>query len=61
MGSTTFVLFGDSTVDLPPEDVYGLHCCWELQSQKDAGAPEKLEAAFGTQMLAAANPGFVRA
>jgi hypothetical protein len=61
VGSTTFVLFGDSTVDLPPEDVYGLHCCWELQSQKDAGAPEKLEAAFGTQMLAAANPGFVRA
>jgi len=25
VGSTTFVLFGDSTVDLPPEDVYGLH------------------------------------
>jgi hypothetical protein len=61
VGSTTFALFGEATADLAPEDVYGLHCCWELQIQKDARAPEKRNAAIGRQMLAEANPGFASA
>jgi hypothetical protein len=58
VGSTTFALFGEATPDLAPEDIYGLHCCWELQMQNDTRAPEKRNAAIGRQMLAEANPGF---
>ena len=58
VGSTTFALFGEANSDLAPEDVYGLHCCWELQIQEDPRAPEKRDAAIGRQMLAEANPGF---
>ncbi|HEY1064665.1 MAG TPA: HEAT repeat domain-containing protein, partial [Pirellulales bacterium] len=39
VGSVTFALFGEATPDLPPEDVYGLHCCWELMINKATGAP----------------------
>jgi len=58
VGSTTFSLTGQVTADLPPEDVYGLHCCWELEIQQDPRAPKKRTAAIGRKMLAAANPGF---
>lgn len=49
VGSTTFALFGESTADLCPEDVYGLHCCWELEME-DRTAEE------GRRMLREANP-----
>ena len=51
VGSTTFALFGEATDDLPPEDVYGLHCCWELQSNQDPRAPEERSAAAGRAIL----------
>jgi hypothetical protein len=35
VGAATFALFGEATADLPPEDIYGLHCCWELGSAQD--------------------------
>lgn len=31
VGSITFALLGETTTDLTPEDVYALHCCWELE------------------------------
>ena len=58
VGSVTFALFGEATVALSPEDVYALHCCWELQTNGDPRAPEQRAAAAGRKMLAEANPGF---
>jgi hypothetical protein len=55
VGSVTFALFGESTLDLPPEDVYGLHCCWELQLHHDPRAPVSRSAAAGRAVLRAAN------
>jgi hypothetical protein len=37
VGSTTFALFGEATADLAPEDVYGLHCCWEHPTGTNCG------------------------
>ncbi|HMG84218.1 MAG TPA: hypothetical protein VK574_00660 [Terracidiphilus sp.] len=31
VGSVTFALFGESTPNLSAEQVYGLHCAWELE------------------------------
>ncbi|MBN1342869.1 MAG: hypothetical protein JXQ73_09335 [Phycisphaerae bacterium] len=58
VGSVTFALFGESTADLSPEDVYGLHCCWELEANRDSRAPEKRSAQEGRRILAERNPGF---
>jgi hypothetical protein len=51
VGSVTFALFGETTGDLSPEDVYGLHCCWELECNGDTRAPEKRTATAGRQLL----------
>jgi len=51
VGSTTFALFGESTADLDPEDVLGLHCCWELQMSGDPRAPEDRTAEAGRRIL----------
>jgi len=58
VGSVTFALFGEATADLPAEDVYGMHCAWELEMEDDSRAPPHRTAAAGRQLLAAANPGF---
>jgi hypothetical protein len=58
VGSVTFALFGEVTAGLPAEDVYALHCCWELQTNGDPRAPEQRTAAAGRKILAEANPGF---
>lgn len=58
VGSVTFALFGEATADLPPEDVYGLHCAWELEMNNDPLAPKKRSALAGRKLLAASNPGF---
>jgi hypothetical protein len=50
-GSTTFSLFPQTKVDLSPEDVYGLHCCWELEIQEDDRAPKKGSAMIGRKIL----------
>jgi hypothetical protein len=51
VGSVTFALFGEATVDLCPEDVYGLHCCWELECNNDKRSPKKRSAAAGRKLL----------
>jgi hypothetical protein len=56
VGSVTFSLVGDVTADMTPEDVYALHCCWELKCQQDARAPDEATIAAGRKVLAAVNP-----
>lgn len=34
VGSITFCLFSMNLVSRLPEDVYGVHCCWELEQQE---------------------------
>ncbi len=51
VGSVTFVLFNTTSADMPPEDIYALHCCWELQQQGDPRAPRELSVAAGRKLL----------
>jgi hypothetical protein len=55
VGPITFSL-STTTPDLSPEDVYGLHCSWELRR----GAREMPSAADGRNLIAGLNPGFPR-
>jgi hypothetical protein len=58
VGSDTFALDMTSAA-LAPEDVYGLHCCFEMRG--DPRVPEKAEewsAGIGRKLIAAINPGF---
>jgi len=34
VGSVTFALFGETTADLKPEEVYALHCCWSWKTME---------------------------
>ncbi len=59
VGSITFALFGETNADLPPEDVYSLHCCWELEVERDPRAPQQRSVAAGRELLRnAGNEGF---
>jgi hypothetical protein len=61
VGSVTWAMFGSNTTDLSPEDVYGLHCAWELIQKKDPAAPPEADVSAGRAILARRNPGFGRA
>lgn len=50
-GSVTFALFGETTAELTPEDAYALHCCWELEMNRDPRAPKKRTPADGRKIL----------
>jgi hypothetical protein len=58
VGSITFALFDEATPDMLPEDVYGLHCCWELEMNDDPRAPEERTAEAGRALLGLHNDGF---
>ncbi len=60
VGSVTFALFGEATADLSVEEVYGLHCAWELEMNEDPRAPEKRTPDAGVRILAEHNVGFTR-
>ncbi|AKJ06676.1 hypothetical protein ATI61_105344 [Archangium gephyra] len=51
VGSVTFALFGEATADLPPEDIYALHCVWELQQEGDERAPKERTIQAGRKLL----------
>jgi hypothetical protein len=51
VGSVTFALFGTATADMCPEDVYGVHCCWELEMKRDPRAPKKRSPKAGRKLL----------
>jgi hypothetical protein len=58
VGSITFAFFSETNKSLSPEDVYALHCCWELDLHKDPRAPKKRTAAAGRKILSKYNSGF---
>ena len=58
VGSVTFALFGESTADKTAEEVYGLHCAWELEMNEDRRAPAERTTRAGMAILAKHNPGF---
>jgi hypothetical protein len=60
VGSITFALFFVTSADMTPEEIYALHCCWEMQIQEHPGVPKEIFAAYGRKMLAKANHGFGR-
>ena len=51
VGSITFALFGDTTIELSAEDAYALHCCWELQQLGDKRAPVERSIEAGRKLL----------
>lgn len=51
VGSVTFALFGEATAGMPPEDIYALHCVWELQQEGDKRAPKERTAEAGRKLL----------
>lgn len=57
VGSVTFSLFGESTPDMTPEQLYGLHCAWELEIRGDPRAPEERTAESGQKILDEYNDG----
>jgi hypothetical protein len=59
VGSITFSLFGETTSEMTPEELYALHCCWELEATGDPRAPEERTVRAGLLMLAAQNSEFV--
>lgn len=50
-GSIPMTLVGETDPAMSPEDVYGLHCCWELQVTEDPRAPERRTAKAGRELL----------
>lgn len=57
-GSVTWAMFGQSTRDLAIEDVYGLHCAWELMQAESCEAPKEMDAAAGRKIIQQYNPTF---
>jgi hypothetical protein len=57
VGSITFALSDEATADMPPEDLYALYCCWELQVRKDPRAPEERTVQAGRALLQKHNGG----
>lgn len=57
VGSVTFAIFSEPTDELSPEDVYALHCCWELEAGGDPRAPERPSPEEGRRLLTRYNPG----
>ncbi len=51
VGSETGVLFDETTPAHSPEEIYALHCCWELQQQGDDRAPEALDIQAGLKLM----------
>lgn len=53
-GSIPHVLFGETSEDMSPLDIYALHCCWELEEKNDPRAPAERSVAAGRAILASA-------
>ena len=51
VGSETFSLFGETTADLAPLEVYTLHCCRELKWNDDPRAPSEDSVEAGMLIL----------
>ena len=53
-GSITFSLIDEVSADMPAEDIYALHCCWELEANDDPRAPAESSIEAGRAMIDAA-------
>ncbi|MBS0204594.1 MAG: hypothetical protein JSS49_16950 [Planctomycetes bacterium] len=53
-GSITFSLIDEVSPSMPPEDIYALHCCWELEANEDPRAPVERSIEAGRALIAAA-------
>ncbi len=58
VGSMTYSLIGESNPSMPIEDIYGLHCCWELEQLGDPLAPRNRNAKTGRNLLRRQNDRF---
>jgi hypothetical protein len=59
VGSIAFSLIGETNPEMLPEDIYALHCCWELEHCRDPNAPAERSIEVGRKLLAEHQPGFV--
>lgn len=51
VGSMTWSFFDDTKPSMKPEDIYGHHCCIELEYQDDPRAPKKRSAKAGWALI----------
>jgi hypothetical protein len=58
VGSITFSLLGETHHEMSPEDIYALHCCWELEYRSDSLAPQVRDIQAGRALLAQHQSGF---
>ncbi|MFT3879407.1 MAG: hypothetical protein QM703_07085 [Gemmatales bacterium] len=58
VGSITFSLIGETHPGMSPEDIYALHCCWELEYQGAQLAPPARDIQSGRRLLAQHQQGF---
>jgi hypothetical protein len=58
VGTITFSLMGETHPNMSAEDIYALHCCWELDYRSDELAPAARDVAAGRKLLAQHQLGF---
>ncbi|HMO36345.1 MAG TPA: hypothetical protein PKA06_09900, partial [Gemmatales bacterium] len=58
VGSITFSLLGKTHPSLAAEDIYALHCCWELEYRGDLRSPQMRDIQAGRRLLAEHQSGF---
>jgi hypothetical protein len=56
VGSITHSLIGETNASMDLVDVYGLHCCWELEALNDPLAPRNRTLKTGRNLLRKHNP-----
>jgi hypothetical protein len=59
VGSITFSLIGETCPEMLAEDIYALHCCWELEYRHDPHAPPERSIEVGRRLLSQHQPGFI--
>lgn len=50
-GSITFSLIDEVSPSMPAEDIYALHCCWELEAIEDPRAPAERTIEAGRALI----------
>jgi hypothetical protein len=58
VGGLTHSLIGETNSAMELADIYGLHCCWELEEMHDPLAPRQRTAKLGRNLLRKNNPDF---
>lgn len=58
VGSVTFALFGENTPDKSAEELYALHCAWEMERRDDISMREDRSMEYGMSLLREYNDDF---